>query len=180
MKHTPLLIRILGGFLLAALMACACLHPLLTSGEAISMAALSKLGKPYVWGTFGPDTYDCSGLTKIAYEFMNVELIHSSQFVAYDDQYQTIEDPANLIPGDLIFFDTISDRDRADHVGVWLGLNRFVHASSSEKVVMVSELDEKWLGCYSWGKHIIDPYNIPVLNKLQDVLHAIKNPASEN
>ena len=167
MKTTPLFIRILGGALLCALFGVAIIHPPLTRGECVSLIGLSHIGKPYVFGAEGPDAYDCSGLTRNAYAYFDTELIHSSQFVAYDEQYQTVEDAKDLVPGDLIFFDTVRDKDKCDHVGIWLGMNRFVHASSSEMVVMVSEFDEKWQNCYSWGKHIIDFFPYSLLVRIQ-------------
>lgn len=162
MKHTPLFFRIIGGILIAALLAVGCILPLNTRGEAAALIGLSKRGLPYVFGSLGPDSYDCSGLTKHAFECLDVELIHSAQFVAYDDQYMTIESADDLIPGDLIFFDTIRDKDKCDHVGIWLGGNRFVHASSSEMVVMISEYDDYWQQHYSWSKRIVSPYPIEI------------------
>lgn len=155
MKATPLPLRILLGALVVCLLAAGCAQPLLTRGECAALIALGNRGKPYVFGAEGPDNYDCSGLTRNAYGYLDVELIHSAQYVAYDDRYQTLNDPSDLAVGDLIFFDTVADKDKCDHVGIWIGLNRFVHASSSQMVVMVSELDEKWRGCYSWSKRVL-------------------------
>lgn len=177
MKHTPLFIRIAGGALLTALLLVSCLQPMLTRGESAALAALSHRGKPYVFGARGPESYDCSGLVLDVCAPFGVDLIHSAQFIAYDDQYQTIEAPADLIPGDLVFFDTVADRDQCDHVGVWLGLNRFVHASSSEKRVMISSFDADWRARYSWSKRVLpaDP-----LSSLRLLLNAIEYaPASK-
>lgn len=167
MKHTPLIVRILGGALLVAVAAVSLIHPMYTRGESACILASAQRGKPYILGTAGPDSYDCSGLALDAYGRFGNELVHSAQFIGYDDSYMTIEDPADLRPGDLIFFDTIRDKDRCDHVGLWLGMNRFVHASSSEEVVMISEFDEKWQGRYSWGKHILEPYALPAANEIE-------------
>jgi len=150
--------RTSGCILLGVLLVISCLFPMLTRGECAALIALGQRGKPYVFGSAGPDSFDCSGLTKVAYEYLGTELIHSAKYVAYDDQYQTVESPLSLVPGDLIFFDTIADRDRCDHVGIWLGMNRFVHASSSEMKVMISSFDSDWRARYSWGKHILSPY----------------------
>ena len=174
MKSTPLPLRILLGMLLTALLAVGCLHPLLSRGECAALIALGARDKPYVFGAEGPDSYDCSGLTRSAYGCLGVELIHSAQFVAYDDQYQTVSDPSQLAVGDLLFFDTVADKDKCDHVGVWIGLNRFVHASSSQRIVMVSEFDEKWRGCYSWSKRVLPEEDVPapanLIRRLKDAL----------
>lgn len=161
MKHTPLLFRVLGGALIAVLLVIGWIYPMLTQGECAALIGLSHRGKPYVFGKDGPDSFDCSGLTMDACKYFGVELIHSAKYVAYDKQYQDVENTSMLIPGDLVFFDTVSDSDRYDHVGIWLGLNRFVHASSSEKVVMISEFDDHWQGYYSGAKRILDPFPIP-------------------
>lgn len=166
MKSTPLALRIFGGMLLTVLILVSCLSPMLTRGECVSLIALGNLGKPYVFGKEGPDSYDCSGLTRDAYLPFDIDLIHSAQYVAYDKGFQTIEDISRLVPGDLIFFDTIADRDRSDHVGIWLGMNRFVHASSSEMVVMISEFDDKWQKVYSWSKRILDPMSLKIAFEL--------------
>ena len=166
MKHTPLIVRILGGALLVAVAAVSLIHPMYTRGECACVLASAQRGKPYILGTAGPDSYDCSGLALDAYGRFGYELVHSAQFIGYDDSYATVEAPSDLRPGDLIFFDTIRDKDRCDHVGLWLGMNHFVHASSSEEVVMISEFDEKWQGRYSWGKHILEPYALPAANEI--------------
>ena len=172
MKHTPLIVRILGGALLVAVAAVSLIHPMYTRGECACILASAQRGKPYILGTAGPDSYDCSGLALDAYGRFGYELVHSAQFIGYDDSYATVEAPSDLRPGDLIFFDTIRDKDRCDHVGLWLGMNRFVHASSSEEVVMISEFDEKWQGRYSWGKHILEPYALPAANEIDAAARA--------
>lgn len=176
MKKTPLILRIPGCILLAALLVFALVQPMMTQGESAALVALAQQGKPYVLGTFGPETYDCSGLVKDAYAHFGVEMIHSAQITGYDEATRTVDDVRMLRPGDLIFFDTVSDKDKCDHVGLWLGNNRFVHASSSEMVVMVSEFDEKWRERYSWCKQILDPYG---QEQMDSVYHLLRNKANE-
>lgn len=158
MNKTPLWLRIVGGALLGFLFVLSLIHPLLTQGECAALIALSNRGKPYVFGAEGPDAYDCSGLTKDACAYFGTELIHSAMYVAYDDAYMQIESTSRLRPGDLVFFDTVRDRDPYDHVGIWLGMNRFVHASSSEMTVTISFFDEKWRTCYSGARRILPPF----------------------
>ena len=176
MKAAPFPLRILVGVLLAALLAVGFLQPLLTKGECAALVALGGRGKPYVFGAEGPDSYDCSGLTRSAYACLDVDLIHSAQYVAYDDRYLTVSDPAELAVGDLIFFDTVADKDKCDHVGIWIGMNRFVHASSSQMVVMISEFDEKWRGCYSWSKRVLPEEDTSTLAALSGRLKRALSP----
>lgn len=176
MKAAPLPLRLLLGALIIMLLAVGLLQPLLTKGECAALIALGAQGKPYVFGAEGPESYDCSGLTRSAYACLDVDLIHSAQYVAYDDRYQTVSDPSELIVGDLIFFDTVADKDKCDHVGVWIGMNRFVHASSSQMVVMVSDFDEKWRSCYSWSKRVLSEEDAPapalLIRRLKDAFES--------
>ncbi|MDQ1247724.1 MAG: peptidoglycan DL-endopeptidase CwlO [Actinomycetota bacterium] len=94
--------------------------------EAVRLAvdfALTKVGGPYVWGASGPDAYDCSGLTQAAWAKAGVALTHYS-----GTQYtQTAPVPlADIQPGDLLFFYSIHQ-----HVGIYIGDGRFVHAANS-------------------------------------------------
>lgn len=175
MKKTPLPLRIGAGALIALLLLAAVLLPPLNQGECASLLALAERGKPYVFGKEGPDSFDCSGLTKMVYSYFGYDLIHSSEFVGYDDAYETVERIADLRVGDLIFFDTIADRDRCDHVGVYLGANCFVHASSSQEKVMVSFLDSKWRAKYSWGKRLIYNDVLFLPEKIADLIDSGEN-----
>ena len=99
-------------------------------------AAMSQLGRPYVYGQASPDAgFDCSGLVMWAYAGVDVPLprttyeqIHVGQNVARSD----------LLRGDLVFF-----RNRAGivhHVGMSLGGDGFVHAPHRGDVVKISSL----------------------------------------
>ena len=118
-------------------------------------AALSQLGKPYVFATAGPESYDCSGLMKYAYARAGIKLAHSTKAVSSDDRYKTIDDAARLRLGDLVFFDTIANSTEIDHVGFWLGGGRFVHASSANKEVMISDFDERWQERFVFAKRVL-------------------------
>ena len=175
MKKTPVLLRITAAVLIGLLLPAAMLLPSLSKGECAALLALSERGKPYVFGKEGPDSYDCSGLTKVVYSYFGYDLIHSAQFVAYDNAYETVEDAKELRVGDMIFFDTVADRDKCDHVGIWLGGNRFVHASSSEEIVMISRFNKDWREKYSWGKRLVDNYDF---SHMENILELI-NPAEK-
>ncbi|MGH8073398.1 MAG: C40 family peptidase [Lysobacter sp.] len=106
--------------------------------KTVLQKALTLLGTPYRWGGTSPEKgFDCSGL--VSYVFRNslgIELPRVSR-----DQAQTgelVQDKSKLNVGDLVFF---GRRGRVDHVGIYVGEGRFVHAPSSGKDVMVSDLD---------------------------------------
>ena len=166
MKKSPLILRIAAAALIALLLPGAMLMPALTKGETAALLGLAERGKPYVFGKEGPDSFDCSGLTRSVFLHFGYDLIHSAQFVAYDDTYETVEDAKDLRVGDMIFFDTVADKDKCDHVGIWLGANRFVHASSSKMVVMVSRFDKEWQEKYSWGKHLMDNFDLSAIKNI--------------
>ncbi len=96
------------------------------SGDAVSTAiawARREMGKPYVYGAAGPDTFDCSGLTMYVYGKAGISLPHytGSQWNAgrhvSRDQLQ---------PGDLVFF--YSD---LHHVGLYIGGGQMIDAPHS-------------------------------------------------
>ena len=118
--------------------------------------AQSKLGRPYVYGATGPDKFDCSGLTTWIFKAVGVSLKRSAYAQGYDDSYTKIEGWQNLKRGDIVFFDTISDSDRSDHAGVYIGDGYFIHASSGAHRVVVSNLTTGYYGrVFSWGRRIL-------------------------
>ncbi|HEV2086953.1 MAG TPA: C40 family peptidase [Cryptosporangiaceae bacterium] len=98
--------------------------------------ALAQLGKPYVWGAEGPDTFDCSGLVQTAYATAGVRLPRTAR-----PQYRatpTVSVNA-LLPGDLLFFATDkSNWDTIHHVGIYIGKGKMVHAPTTGDVVKIS------------------------------------------
>lgn len=82
-------------------------------------AADSVQGAPYVWGTAGPDTFDCSGLTSWAYAQAGVYLPHSS---ASQSTYPEVP-YSSAQPGDLLFF-----YSPVSHVALYIGNGEMIHA----------------------------------------------------
>ena len=80
----------------------------------------AQIGKPYVWGATGPDSYDCSGLTQAAWKAAGVDLPR----VTYDQvNAGTTVSLADAQPGDLVFF-----YDDISHVGLYIGNGMMIHA----------------------------------------------------
>lgn len=106
--------------------------------KTVLQRAMALLGTPYRWGGSEPDKgFDCSGL--VGYVFRNalgIELPRVSREMAKNGEL--INDKAKLAAGDLVFF---GRRGRVDHVGIYVGEGRFVHAPSRGKDVQVSSLD---------------------------------------
>lgn len=140
------------------LVACMLLFSDSTRSEQIAMDALGHLGEPYVFGKSGPDRFDCSGLLVHCFNQHGVALDHSAEMIGSDDRFRILTDPRQLCVGDIVCFDTVDDSDPSDHVGIWLGGNRFVHASSKQGKVVVSELEGYYLDRFTFGRRILCPY----------------------
>jgi peptidoglycan DL-endopeptidase CwlO len=107
--------------------------PAASPAAAIAVAeALRQLGKPYVFGAAGPDTFDCSGLMQWAWAKAGVSMPHYtvSQFHAFPRV--SVND---LQPGDLIFFSL-----SLGHVGMYIGNGSYVQAPRTGDVVKISSL----------------------------------------
>ena len=108
------------------------------SANAVLMRAISLVGTPYLYGGNTPQTgFDCSGLVNYVYrDMLDLQLPRTSRALA-DYQGPRIQ-PRQLAAADLVFF---GRRGRVDHVGIYVGEGRFVHAPRTGKDVMVSDLD---------------------------------------
>ncbi|WP_233359048.1 C40 family peptidase [Thermomonospora amylolytica] len=108
--------------------------PVVGTGKAAQALryAMSKLGKPYVWGAEGPNAFDCSGLTMWAYKQVGINLPHytGSQWNA-----GTHISRSQLQPGDLVFF-----HSDLHHMGMYVGDGKFIHAPQTGDVVKISSL----------------------------------------
>ncbi len=82
--------------------------------------ALAQVGKRYVYGTAGPNTFDCSGLVVAAYRLLGISLPH--QTGALSSRGRAVSRGA-LQPGDLVF-------PSGSHVGIYVGNGMIVHAST--------------------------------------------------
>lgn len=103
------------------------------AAQAIAFAR-AQLGKPYVWGATGPDSYDCSGLTQAAYKAAGIDLPRTT-YDQVDVGTRISED--DLQPGDLIFF--YSD---VSHVGLYIGNGEMIHAPHTGTVVKIAPITE--------------------------------------
>jgi cell wall-associated NlpC family hydrolase len=104
------------------------------SGQAAAAVqfAYNQLGKPYVYGAAGPNSYDCSGLTMRAWEAAGVALPHNA--AAQQSSIPAVS-LGNLQPGDLVFFGS-----PAYHVGIYIGSGRMIAAPHTGTVVQIQSL----------------------------------------
>jgi len=112
------------------------------SAKMIKLAK-NKLGRRYVWGATGnKNTFDCSGLTTYVCKKNGISIPRRAIQQSKHGKYISRK---NLKPGDLVFFDT-SKRKKGyvNHVGIYIGNNKFIHASSAKKKVVITSLSKNF------------------------------------
>ncbi len=121
--------------------------------SAIVNLAYAQLGKPYVWGAEGPNSFDCSGL--MTYIFKNAGSINLPRTSSQQSNFGTTVSKSNLQPGDLIFSST-DGSGGVSHVGVYVGNGEMIHAPKPGDVVKKSNINTSyWNGTYLWSKRVI-------------------------
>ncbi|WP_157044181.1 C40 family peptidase [Nostocoides australiense] len=97
--------------------------------------AQAQLGKPYLWGGSGPDAFDCSGLTMMAWRQAGVYLSHYT-----GAQYaETARVPIDqLQPGDLVFFG--SSGESSHHMGLYVGGGQMIEAPYTGAVIRYASI----------------------------------------
>jgi cell wall-associated NlpC family hydrolase len=104
--------------------------------NAISLLK-SQVGKSYVWGANGPNSFDCSGLVKYIYKNALEKNIPRTSYE--QSKFGQAVDRKDLQVGDLVFFDTMG-KGRVSHVGMYIGNNEFIHAANEKDGVKQSKL----------------------------------------
>jgi len=124
------------------------------SNSRVIRVAKRYLGRRYVWGAEGPSSFDCSGFTQyVMRKTKGVRLPRVSRKQAYYGKYVS---RSHLRPGDLVFFDT-SRRRRGyvNHVGIYIGNNKFIHASSARHRVVITSLNRPFYRArFKWGRRV--------------------------
>ncbi len=107
-------------------------------GERIAATARAQLGRPYRYGGQGPDAFDCSGLVLFSHSAHGIAVPRTTA-----DQYRAAAPvpERRLIAGDLLFFRFEGQR-KVNHVAIYLGDGRFVHAPQTGRPVELRRLDD--------------------------------------
>ncbi|SFV55994.1 NLP/P60 family protein [hydrothermal vent metagenome] len=121
-------------------------YSMANSNQATTIEALAKkyIGGRYIWGGETPKGFDCSGYTKYIYQQVGITLPRTA--LLQSKIGQKIEDK-KYKKGDLLFF--LTDKSRnipITHVGIYLEDNKFIHAASTKKGIIISDLTKSKYG----------------------------------
>lgn len=124
------------------------------SGNTLLKKAMTYRGVRYRWGgTSRSSGVDCSGFTTSVFKSQGIDLPRTS---IEQSRVGTAVAKADLKPGDLVFFRT-SRSIRINHVGIYVGDGKFIHAATGAGHVMVSSLTEAYFARdYVTGRRVVD------------------------
>ena len=114
--------------------------------DMVIRTAKGYLGVPYVWGGTSPSGFDCSGFTHYVMLKNEIAIPRTAA-----DQYKkgTSVSKSSLKPGDFVFFETY--KAGASHVGIYLGNDQFIHASTSAGKIIISNLSNSYYSSHYIG-----------------------------
>lgn len=117
-----------------------------TSGSGVVAYAKKFLGNPYVWGgTSLTNGCDCSGFVMSVYAHFGYSLPHSSSALA---GVGTAVSKSDLQVGDIVCF--------TGHVGIYIGGNQMIHASTPKTGIIISSLSERYYASkYKCARRVI-------------------------
>lgn len=137
----PLLVGLLG--------LSGCATPTTGTGEQsaarqrILATAERLIGTPYVLGGESPDGMDCSGLVQYTYHQADIRVPRTAAA-----QLRAGRPQRHVLPGDLLFFH--GGDGLVSHVGIYAGKGKMIHASSSTRRVLKTDLNQRY-----WQQHLI-------------------------
>ena len=132
--------------------------PLMNDGEAYKYAtekivefAKTQIGKPYVYGATGNNSFDCSSFVQYVIKRtlgITIPRVSAEQSVFKPKLHN------NIKKGDLLFFETLG-KGRISHVGMYIGNRQFIHASSKSKRVTISDFTGFYQDKFRWAVSVI-------------------------
>ena len=126
--------------------------------DDILKEAKKHLGKPYVWASKGPNSFDCSGFTGYVFKQFDMKIGSCSR-----EQYKIGKsvDRKHLRKGDLVFFTSRRSGSNVGHVGIVWEVNKetgdfkFIHASTKGGI-RISEFEGYYVQRYVGAKRVVD------------------------
>ena len=145
MNYFQIFILVLGLLLLNA-----CSSVTNKKGSSATAVAMQQIGKPYKLSGESPqEGFDCSGLVHYSFAKSGIILPRTSH-----EQYQFSKKIKQPERGDLVFFG--SNKNKANHVGIYLGNNQMVHAPGQGRKVELTSLKYAY-----WQKNYLGAGKIP-------------------
>jgi cell wall-associated NlpC family hydrolase len=126
------------------------IHRTTTLAVNLTRNAMRFLGVPYAFGGTSTSGFDCSGYVQHVFAMLGYHIPRTADAQFYAGKRVT---GATIVPGDLVFFTTYMAGP--SHVGIYLGNDRFVHASSSHGVTVSSLHESYWSTRYLGAKRLI-------------------------
>lgn len=113
-------------------------NTIVASGDRAKIVerAKSQMGKPYVWGATGPDSYDCSGLVGYA-------LTGKYERIGTTETFMGWSETKNPQPGDICV--------SWEHTGIYIGNGEMIHAPETGDVVKIGPVQ-------AGMKYVVSPY----------------------
>ena len=113
--------------------------------------AKTQIGKPYVYGATGNNSFDCSSFVQYVFKKtlgITIPRVSAEQSIFKPKLHN------NIKKGDLLFFETL-EKGRISHVGMYIGNRQFIHASSKSKRVTVSDFTGFYQDKFRWAVSVI-------------------------
>ena len=124
------------------------------AADDMAMMALSLMGTPYKFGGTSPESgFDCSGLVQYIYRDISTVTLPRTAAEMANLAGRDVT-TRELAVGDLLFF-RLGKSSRINHVGVYIGEDRFVHAPRTGKNVQIDTLDNRyWMRYYDRARRL--------------------------
>lgn len=109
--------------------------------DGVVQCAKDQLGKDYVLGAEGPDTFDCSGLVTYCYnKALGVDISHYSHDQHTDSNFVDVSSEAELVPGDILTL--VYPGSDTGHVAIYIGDGKMIHAEAPGSTVREGTVED--------------------------------------